>query len=33
MPGVARPSFIPVVHSPLESVGHVATPELTSIRR
>jgi hypothetical protein len=30
VPGVARPFFIPVVHSPLGAVGYVATSELSS---
>jgi hypothetical protein len=30
VPGVARPFFIPVVHSPLGAVGYVAASELSS---
>jgi hypothetical protein len=30
VPGAGRPLFIPVVHSPLETVGYVAAPELSS---
>jgi hypothetical protein len=30
VPGVARPFFIPVVHSPLGAMGYVAAPELSS---
>jgi hypothetical protein len=30
VPGVARPFFIPVIHSPLGAVGYVAAPELSS---
>jgi hypothetical protein len=30
VPGVARPFFILVVHSPLGAVGYVAAPELSS---
>jgi hypothetical protein len=30
VPGAARPFFIPVVHSPLGTVGYVAAPELSS---
>jgi hypothetical protein len=30
VPEAARPFFIPVVHSPLEAVGYVAAPELSS---
>jgi hypothetical protein len=30
VPGAARPFFIPVVHSPLEVVGYVEAPELSS---
>jgi hypothetical protein len=33
VPRVARPFFIPVVHSPPGAVGHVAAPELTSSKR
>jgi hypothetical protein len=30
VPGVARPFFIPVVHSPLGAMGYVAAPEISS---
>jgi hypothetical protein len=30
VPEAARPFFIPVVHSPLEVVGYVEAPELSS---
>jgi hypothetical protein len=30
MPGIARPFFIHVVHSPLGAVGYVVAPELSS---
>jgi hypothetical protein len=30
VPGAARPSFVPVVHSPLVAVGYVAAPELSA---
>jgi hypothetical protein len=30
VPGVARPFFIPVIHSPLGAVGYVTAPELSS---
>jgi hypothetical protein len=30
VPEAARSFFIPVVHSPLETVGYVAAPELSS---
>jgi hypothetical protein len=30
VPGVARPFFIPVFHSPLWAMGYVATPKLSS---
>jgi hypothetical protein len=30
VPGAARPFFIPMVHSPLGTVGYVAPPELSS---
>jgi hypothetical protein len=30
VPGATRPFFIPVVHSPLVSMGYVAAPELSS---
>jgi hypothetical protein len=30
VPGAARPFFIPVVHSPLGTMGYVAAPELSS---
>jgi hypothetical protein len=30
VPGAGRPFFIPVVHSPLEAVGYVTAPELSS---
>jgi hypothetical protein len=32
VPGAARPFFIHVVHSPLEVVGYVTAPELSSQR-
>jgi hypothetical protein len=30
VPGAARPSFIPVIHSSLRAVGYVAAPELSA---
>jgi hypothetical protein len=33
VPGAAMPFFIPVVHSPLGTVGYVVAPELTSTGR
>jgi hypothetical protein len=30
VPRAAKPSFIPVVHSPSGAMGHVAAPELPS---
>jgi hypothetical protein len=30
VPRAAKPFFIPVVHSPLEAMGHVVAPELPS---
>jgi hypothetical protein len=33
MPRAAKHFFIPVVHSLLGAMGHVAAPELTSARR